>query len=142
MDLVLWYFGLWVLSEPNPNLNGYPIEPERFKISKKEFVPNMTRFLIYIQNTLIYYWTSKILSITWRLMVKGGGLKLEVFRFWFCFHWIMFLIHENFVFILCFHLFDFISSNNYVYLSFDFEWSCLMFYSYFWIDFTYVLVTK
>ena len=24
VDLVLWYFGLWVLSEPNPNLNGYP----------------------------------------------------------------------------------------------------------------------
>lgn len=41
MDLVLWYFGLWVLSEPNPNLNGYPIELETFKIAKKEFVPNM-----------------------------------------------------------------------------------------------------
>ena len=35
MDLVLWYFELWVLSEPNPNLNGYPIEPKTFKTSKR-----------------------------------------------------------------------------------------------------------
>ena len=46
------------------------------------------------------------------------------------------------VFVLCFLLFGFLSINNYVYFSFDFEWSSLMFLSYFWIDFTYVLVTN
>ena len=51
-------------------------------------------------------------------------MNLEVFRFWFCFHWIMFFILWEIRFILL--LFGFLSINNYVYLSFDFEWSCLM----------------
>ena len=61
MDLVLWYYGLWVLSEPNSNLDGYLIGSETFKIPKKKLVPHMilipnmypkyTNILLNIYNT-------------------------------------------------------------------------------------------
>ena len=37
----IWFYGILGYGYyPNPNLNGYPIEPETFKIPKK-LVPNM-----------------------------------------------------------------------------------------------------
>ena len=139
MYFVLWYFRLWVLSEPNLNLNRYSLESETFKILN---MSNMISISNMYPKYNKYYWTSKI--IIYYMNVDGWRwrLKLEIFRFWFCFYWITFSFHDNLIFVLCFHLFGFLSINNYVYFSFGFELSRLMFISYFWIDFTYILITK
>ena len=117
MDLVLWYFGLWILSKPNPDPNGYPIELETFKIPKKNLFQTWSQFLICIQNTLKHYWTFEIIIYYMKVDGWRWRLKLEIFRFLFCFHWVMFFIswELGFRFILSFIWFSF------------YQWQCLLF---------------
>ena len=97
-------FRIWVLSEPNPNLNGYPIEPETFKIPKKKIlVPNM----ILIPNMYPKY--TKILFliffILWELvfslyafiyLVFFLSITMLIFRLILNDHvWCFFLIFES-----------------------------------------------
>ena len=72
-------------------------------------------------------------------------LRLEIFRFWCCFCWIFFFhFMRSWFFVLCFHLFVFfISVTMFTFHLILNDHVCLMFFfSYFWIDFTYGLVTK
>ena len=74
MDIILWYFELWVLSEPNPNLNGYLIEPEIFNIPKGTYTKhdfNSQHFMeissqhlaIHADDELVMVWVVNIYLI-------------------------------------------------------------------------------